>query len=250
MSPRAGCAANGTVQWTVPPSEPLLEHGDAGLPRRRTVELLRALDLFHLVALDGVAHLQVLELLDADAALVALLHGLHVVLEAAQRRHVALEDDRAVAHDAHLVVAVDLAFHDVAAGDGAHLRHLEGLAHLGDAGVLFHDIGRQQTHARGVDVLDGLIDDAVQADVHLLLLGLLATLARGTDVEADDDGVGGGGQGDVGLGDAAHGRVHDVDAHLGLIHLVEGVAQSLDGALDVGLHDEVQIGRSCRPRCG
>ena len=51
--------------------------------------------------------------------------------------------------------------------------------------------------------------------------------ARGTDVEADDDGVGGGGQGDVGLGDAAHGRVHDVDAHLGLVHLVEGHMASL-----------------------
>ena len=25
--PRAGCAANGNVQWTFPPSEPLLEHG-------------------------------------------------------------------------------------------------------------------------------------------------------------------------------------------------------------------------------
>ena len=32
-----------------------------------------------------------------------------------------------------------------------------------------------------------------------------------------------------------------VDADLGLIHLVEGVAQSLDGALDVGLDDQVEL---------
>ena len=36
--------------------------------------------------------------------------------------------------------------------------------------------------------------------------------------------------------------MHDVDAHLGLVHLLEGVAQRLDRALDVGLHDEVQVG--------
>ena len=30
--------------------------------------------------------------------------------------------------------------------------------------------------------------------------------------------------------------------HLGLVHLVERVAQRLDGALHVGLHDEVQVG--------
>ena len=140
------------------------------------------------------------------------------------------------------VVAVQLTLDDVAAGHGAHLRHLEGLAHLGDAGILFHDVGGQEAHARGVDLLDSLIDDAVQADVHLLLLGLHLRLARGAHVEADDDGVGGGGQRDVGLGDAAHGRVHDVDAHLGLVHLLERVAQRLDRALHVGLHDEVQVG--------
>ena len=137
---------------------------------------------------------------------------------------------------------MDLAFHDVAAGDRTHLRHLERLAHLGDAGVLLHDVGGQQTHASRVDLLDGLVDDPVQTDVHLLLLGLLLRLARGAHVEADDDGVGGRCQRDVGLGDAAHGRVHDVDAHLGLVHLLERVAQRFDGALHVGLHDEVQVG--------
>ena len=34
--PRAGCAANGTAQWAVPPSEPLLEHGSSPPARTRT----------------------------------------------------------------------------------------------------------------------------------------------------------------------------------------------------------------------
>ena len=49
---------------------------------------------------------------------------------------------------------------------------------------------------------------------------------------------------DVGLGDAADGvSARDIDTHLDLaLHLLEGVAQSLNRALDVGLHDEVQVG--------
>lgn len=50
------------------------------------------------------------------------------------------------------------------------------------------------------------------------------------------------GEVDVGLGDAANRRADDVDAHLGLVHLLQGTAQRLDGALRVGLDDEVELG--------
>ncbi|MEC4272156.1 thiamine pyrophosphate-dependent enzyme [Adlercreutzia sp. R25] len=40
---RAGCAATGTVQWTVPQSEPLLEHEGASLPARGQTDSLAAL---------------------------------------------------------------------------------------------------------------------------------------------------------------------------------------------------------------
>ena len=59
--------------------------------------LERPRDFFLAVALDHVADLDVVEVLDADAALVAFLHFLHVVLEAAQRRdgaRVDLDADR------------------------------------------------------------------------------------------------------------------------------------------------------------
>ena len=40
---RAGCAATGTVQWTVPQSEPLLEHEGTSLPARGQADSLAAL---------------------------------------------------------------------------------------------------------------------------------------------------------------------------------------------------------------
>ena len=67
------------------------------------------LDLFHDEALDHVADLDVVELLDLHAALVAGGDLLDVVLEAAQGGQIALVDDDVVAQDAHLAAALDLA---------------------------------------------------------------------------------------------------------------------------------------------
>ena len=73
------------------------------------------------------------------------------------------------------------------------------------------------------------------------MLGRLACARSRTNVEADDDGVGSGRQGNVGLGHAADGGVDDVDLDLGLVHLVERITQSLDRALNVGLDHEVEL---------
>ena len=65
--------------------------------------------LFHAEGLVDVALLHVRELGQGDAALVAFGHFLDVVLEAAERGDLVLGDDDAVAHDADLAVAGDLA---------------------------------------------------------------------------------------------------------------------------------------------
>ena len=46
------------------------------------------------------------------------------------------------------------------------------------AGVLLDEVGREHAHAGGVDLLDRLVDDAVQADVDVLLLGKRLGLGR------------------------------------------------------------------------
>src|SRR5712664_4915989 len=75
-------------------------------------------DRFQLVRLDDVAFLEVVEVLDADAALEALVDFLHVVLEAPERGDLAGEDGLRVALHAHVRGAGDLAVHDRRAGDG------------------------------------------------------------------------------------------------------------------------------------
>ena len=45
---------------------------------------------------------------------------------------------------------------------------------------------------------------------------------------------------DVGLGDAAHGGLQDLDLHLGMLELGELLADGLDRAADVGPQDDVQ----------
>src|SRR5699024_12628969 len=61
--------------------------------------------------------LDVGELLQGDAAVVAVGHFPHVVLKAPQGGHLVVGHDDAVPHHAHLGVAGDLAADDVAAND-------------------------------------------------------------------------------------------------------------------------------------
>src|SRR4051812_47341508 len=73
--------------------------------RRRGIE--RARDRLGAIALDDVAHLDVIEVLDADAALEAFAHFLHVILEALERRDRAVEHLNAVTYHADAALAVD-----------------------------------------------------------------------------------------------------------------------------------------------
>ena len=66
------------------------------------------------------------------------------------------------------------------------------------------------------------------------------TFRRGTHVEPDDDGVGSRSQQDVGFRDRAGAAVDDVDADLFRALLVEGIHDGFEGALHVGLDDEVE----------
>src|SRR5699024_3343660 len=88
-------------------------------------------NLFHQEGLDHVAHFDVLELLEGDAALVALGDLLHAVLEALEGGDGAVVDDDVVPQQAHLGAPLDLALGDVAACHHAHAGDAEDVAHLG-----------------------------------------------------------------------------------------------------------------------
>ena len=80
----------------------------------------------------------------------------------------AVEDDGAVADDAHLRVARDLAAGDVAAGDRADLADLEDLA---DFGAAEHDLAElRREHAAHclLEVVLDFVDDLIEAQVDCL----------------------------------------------------------------------------------
>src|SRR5690606_41365760 len=93
-----------------------------------------------------------------------------------------------------------------------------------------------------LDLFDRLVYDRVVAALYALLLCHLRRLALRADVEADDDGVGGGGQVDVGLGDRTDTAVDDPDADLiADVDLRQRVLERLDRTGHVALEDEVEL---------
>ena len=99
-------------------------------------------------------------------------------------------DHDTVTDDAHLVGALDLAFLHEAAGHGAHLRDLEDLQHLEVTADLLPNLGREHALHSRTHLLDGVVDDGVEADLDALLVGQLAGGLGWAHLEADDDGAG------------------------------------------------------------
>src|SRR5215210_4697584 len=199
------------------------------------------LDLLRLERLEDVAFLHVVEALEKDSALEALLYLADVVLEALEACDRSLVDDGALADDADARVTADDAVRDVAARDHAQARGAEDRAYLGLAQDLLALDRGEHADERLADVVGELVDDPVGADVDALALGERPCLGVRAHVEADHDRVRGGGQHDVALGDRADARVDDIDSDLGVLDLAELADDGLDRAPDVRLDDEVEL---------
>src|SRR5262245_13468968 len=118
-------------------------------------------DLAHLVRLDDVAFLDVVEVLDADSALEPLGHLANVVLESAQRRDPSVVDDDPVADHAGARVAEDRAPHDVAACDDAGPGNAEQRTHLGSSELGLLLLWAEYPGECASDVVDRVVDHAV-----------------------------------------------------------------------------------------
>src|SRR5688500_3891386 len=197
----------------------------------------------HLEDFDDVADLDVVVVLQADAALETVLDLADVILEAAQRADLAFVDDDVVAQQTGLrfAGARDAALGDHAAGNRADLRHLEDLAHFGGAEAHFLEGRIEHAGHRLLHLFGHVVDDRVQPDVDLLPFRHVLRVAVGSYVEADDDGVRRRRQQHVRFVDGADARADDPDLHLLVGQLRQRVGQHLGRALHVGLDDEREL---------
>ena len=103
--------------------------------------------------------------------------------------------------------------------------------------------GDEQAEHGRLEVLEQLVDDLVGPDLDVGLGRHLPGPPVGTDVEADDGGVGGLGQLHVVLGDPAHAPVDEAELHVVALELAQALGDRLERAPHVGLQDQVERGR-------
>ena len=205
--------------------------------------LLGALDFFNDKSLDRIADLDILEAVDAKAALVAILHGLHVILEAAHAGERALEYDRTIANNTHLVVAVELAFEDIATGNRADFGNLEHLSDLGCTDIDLRPFRTEHSFHGCPDIVHDVVDDVVLADLDFLCIGSGLCLRCRSDVESDDKSrvLRSGCQVDIVLDDCTGCGTDDPDADLGCGELLKSKLEGLDRTLDITFDDDVEF---------
>src|SRR5262245_3115469 len=179
---------------------------------------LRRSDLhsLHREHFNDIAHLDVVEALEADAAFKAGFDLADVVFEAAQRGNLPFEDDHVVAQKPGRGFARprDPSLRDHAAGNRPDFRHAEHLAHFGGPNAHFLERRLEETLHALLDLLGDVVNHRVQPDVHLFALGHVGRVAIGPDIEADDDGIRCGGEQYIRLCDRADTGADDSDLHL------------------------------------
>src|SRR5262245_48148342 len=141
--------------------------------------------LFGSIAFEDIANFDVVEVLDADAALETIAHLANVVLEAPERCDAAIEDLDAITNHAQPALTIDDTTSHETAGDGADTRDLEDLANLRLAENDFALLGPEHAFHRRAHVGYRFIDDAVQLDVDAFALRGSPGVVVGANVEAD-----------------------------------------------------------------
>src|SRR5919202_164254 len=141
------------------------------------------------VALDRVAGLEVVEVLEGDAALLAGDDLAHVVLHAAQRLHATVVDHLAPPPDARQPAPGDGPLEHETAGRLRGLARPEHLPDLRGAPYRLAIFGLQHACQRAPHVVYERVDYRVQAEVDALALRRTPRGRLGPHVEADDDAL-------------------------------------------------------------
>ena len=140
----------------------------------------------------------------------------------------------AVAFNAHLVAADHRAAVHQRAGNKprAQLHHFldGGRSHDG-----FHHVGFQEPFHGGFDIFQKFKDNRVAADFNAFAFGFALGFVLHVHMEADDDGVAGFGEQNVGLVDVARRGEDNIQLHFVGRNAKQRVFNGFNGALHVGL---------------
>src|SRR5438094_4284441 len=194
--------------------------------------------LLRTVALDHVADLDVIEVLDADSALEALAYFAHVFLESPKRRYRAVIDLDSIADHANAPLTVDDATAYGAPSDGADARDLEHLAYLGFAENDLTLLGPQESLERRPHVVHRLVNDAIEANVDTLALGSRSRVVVRSNVEAENDRTRSLREQNIAFGDRANATMDDIDVDLAGRELHERVGERFGRSALVGLEQD------------
>src|ERR1039458_5116583 len=164
-----------------------------------------------------------------------------IFLKAPHRANLALEHHHIVAQQASFRVAFNDTIGDVTTRNHTYLGYTEGVANIGASKINFLDDWLEQSRHGALNLIRQLVDDGVQANVNLLLVGQFLSFAFRPHVEADDDGIRCRGEQHIGLGNGAPTPEQDLDLDPVVGHLGQYVAQYLDRALNVALENDIQL---------
>ena len=203
--------------------------------------LQRLLDFFQRVAFDDVARFVFVEVSEADAAFQTCLDFFHFILEAAEGGHFTVKDGRLVADDARLAAAEDFPVLHHAACRTA-LVELEDLKHFGVADDGFARFRFQKAQHGIPHLVNEFVNDGIQFYLHAFPLEQFDGVGFHLDVEAQDDGVRGGGQQNVRFRDGAGGGVQEDAFHFVRLDVQNSFPDGFHGTLHIPLQEYFELG--------
>jgi len=138
--------------------------GNGGAAAGRLGLSERSLDLGDFKALDDVTHLDVIVAFNGKAAFEAFVDFSRIIFESLQAGEASFENLDTVANDTKLGVTSKEALLHETASHGSDFRNMKDLSNLGFSELPFL-VRRSHQAKHGVfDIVDSVIDDAIQAD--------------------------------------------------------------------------------------
>ena len=148
-------------------------------------------NFYHDIRFNNIKLLNLVEALKYKTALEAFLYFLDIVLESFQRSKRTFINQLALTSDTNLTTSLEDAVRDIGSGNIADLGCFKYLTYLcvSDNLLLVNRI-KHTLHGR-LNIFDCLIDDPIQSHIHSLTFGSCLGGCIGTDIETDNNCIGG-----------------------------------------------------------